>query len=182
MEAANWWLLVLIWHQQESPTWGAWRRKLSSAPNSLMVIRHGCENSMAMRQTRGQAPLQLGNSALLCSALLYSTLLYSTLLCTSPALSASSLGGKEKCTPQARGDLTYIDRSPHPWSWLVYPHANEDSKSLQFDWSKRHCLIGQNRSTLDWLELRLSDWMGKVLVLLVEIGFPELLYKGWLIW
>lgn len=36
------------------------------------------------------------------------------------------------------GELTYIDKGPRPVLWLVGPHANEDSKSSQFDWSERH--------------------------------------------
>lgn len=78
--------------------------------------------------------------------------------------------GKGKCALQAeRGELTYVERSPH--LLLVCPHVNEDSKSLQFDWSQKHYP--------DWSQRNHSDWLVKVLMAysctaLVEWGKSQL--------
>ena len=54
---------------------------------------------------------------------------------------------------------------------LIGPKGTE---SPQSDWSED--------SQSCWLGLHSSKWMGKALTLLVEIGFQELVYKGWLPW
>ena len=144
-----------------------WRRKLFSA-NSSIVIQHSCENSVAVRRPWGQAPCQLDHSVLpcysapLCSSLLCPMLVCSALLkhlwCFSSRVSAPEreiqslvFDGKLKYTPRATEELTYIDKSPCPGPWLVYPHVNEDSKSpFQFDWYKRHCPNWSKWSCSDW--------------------------------
>ena len=55
---------------------------------------------------------------------------------------------KGKVCSQGRGNLTYIVGISTTGPSLGGPHANEDTKSSQFDWSKKHCLIGQNGATL----------------------------------
>ena len=57
---------------------------------------------------------------------------------------ASLFSGKRKWAPWAGWELPFC------------PHANEDSKSSQFDWPRRHCP--------DWSEWSCCDWLVKMLM------------------
>lgn len=98
---------------------------------------------------------------------------WSALLCVSPLCSGKTssvfqssegnavFGGKGKCAPLARGELAYMNHRSGPW--LSYPHTNEDSKALQFDWFKRHSPDWSEKSHSGWLELHSSDWKREAL-------------------
>lgn len=114
------WTLLLLaptQHQQKSPVCGAVKSKLCSVQNNSVVIHHSCENTMSMEQLNcdtawlcsnaGARPLWLCWSALLCSALLRH------LWCCSFRPETTVLDGKGKCSLRARGELTYLHRSPH---------------------------------------------------------------------
>ena len=134
-------------------------------------------------------------AALLCSTCL--SLIHCTLPCMGVLHSApvrsvqcfsSSWGNRvlsRKEVPE--GSWLIYTEVPAPSLWLACSHAVEDSKSLQFHCSKRHCPDQSKWSHSDWsvkmlmeIQLHISNWTGKVSVLLVEIQFQELLYKGWL--
>lgn len=70
-------------------------------------------NSTAVRWSWGEASVCLQSSGLICSTCTSSVL--STLIICSREMQASLYNGKGKCTPWVRGQLTYINRSPHPW-------------------------------------------------------------------
>ena len=139
-----------------------------------MVIQHDCENSMAMSQPWGQAPLQLGSSGVVHSA-----------PCTSASSSKNAVlscpwKGKV-CFLRQRGAGFYGQKSPPlvpGWSVLMQRRTTNPCNLIG---PKGTVLIGQNRA-IHWLELCSSDWMGKTSVLLVEIGLQGLLYRGWLRW
>ena len=62
---------------------------------------------------------------------------------------------KGKCIHRARRELTYIDRSPHPW-FLIGPSSCKWGSQIAEIWSKRHCL--------DWSKWGHSDWSVKMLM------------------
>ena len=136
--------------------WCQCRRKLYSVQNSSIVIQPSCENSTAARRPKGQAHLQRGSSAPPWSALLHASPLCAVLICfavlwhlwcfsSERQMQPSVCGGKKKCAPRVRGDLTYMDRTSCPW--LVCP-ANKYYISLQFNCPKSTVLIGQNTATV----------------------------------
>lgn len=43
---------------------------------------------------------------------------------------SSVLGGKGMCALQARGELTYIDKSPHPWFLISLSSCNQELQIL----------------------------------------------------
>lgn len=78
--------------------------------------------------------------------------------------SCLSLGERESGL-LVRGELTYIERSPCPLSLIVHTHANEGSKSSQFDWSKKHCA--------DWSKWSFSGWLVKGFSCVAPIGWGK---------
>lgn len=54
---------------------------------------------------------------------------------------SSVFGEQGMCAVQARRELTSLIETavPTPGPRMVCLHANEDSKALKFDWSKKHC-------------------------------------------
>lgn len=97
VSTVNPWLLAPIWCQQEFPTWCAMKETIPC--KTAQLIQPSCENSMALRQPWGQAPL-LDSSALLSSPLLLTCVLcmlwsapcgsalgWATLLCSTLACS-----------------------------------------------------------------------------------------------
>ena len=75
--------------QQESSVWGVVKKETLFSAKQLNVIQHSCENSKAVREPWGQAPLQLDSfalllSGLLCSALGWSALCWASLFCSAP--------------------------------------------------------------------------------------------------
>lgn len=44
----NWWSLVPVQHQQESPVWDAVKKETLFIVDSSIVTQHNCENSMAV--------------------------------------------------------------------------------------------------------------------------------------
>ena len=156
--------------------------------NNSFVIQHRCKNSTVAvaKQPWVQAPLQLDRSALLCSVCSVTIcfgLHWYPQLCSSETFlvfqlqpGKLSLGWKWKICSQSqqRADLYRQNSAPSNPCWFLNPIG-----------PKGTVLIGQNGDTLidwwrSWWCFSCSDWMEKASVLLVEIGFQELLHKGWL--
>lgn len=132
--STNGWLAPLQC-QQESPIWGA-GRKLSSLQNSSIVIQQGCEAaSLASLLLNGlpcSAPscsalcCVICSADLICSIPFHSALAGTGLFHSAPRDSLSVLARPGKRSPsllwkensQSRGELAYMDGSPHPWSLI----------------------------------------------------------------
>ena len=132
--------------------------------------QHSCEPPWA------EAPPWLDSFPLLhltviCSAysLLAKCLQYSN---PSQETQTAIFGEKRKYMLEPQGSWFIETEVPAPGSWLVHPHANEDSKYSQFDWFENHCPDWSEYSCSDCAVRMLtqsSDRMGEVCVVLVEI-------------
>lgn len=95
---------------------------------------------------------------------------------------------KRESTFSEQGVNWHIKRSHCPWDWLVHSHTNEDSKSSQFNWSKKKQLFWLVRMKLLWLidedankNIAVQPWLdGESFSLIAEVQLRELLYNGWL--
>ena len=152
--------------------------------NNSVVIQDSCENNTTAIQCWGHDPLWLDNSSLLLTDLLCSVLVCSrkTFLMFQLTREMQSSAERGSVFQQPEGSWLIYTEVPTRVGWLVHPHADEVSKSSQFDWSKRHCSDWSQQSCFGWSKLHSSDQMGKASVLLVDTGFQELLYKAWFRW
>lgn len=145
--------------QQEPLNWDLVKKEISFSANSSVVITHICKSSSIVLQFSYEAawlwsntwswnefPVQLDASALLWSVL--HVLVLPSLLCWDIFVFSSSWGKhrpqwlveRESLLLEPALDVTeYRQKSLLMGSWLVYSHANEDSKFVQFDWSKKQC-------------------------------------------
>ena len=123
----------------------------------LNSVTDQLRNSMARRRPWGQALLLLDCSALLsgpvafagpCSAL--HSGLVRCLQCFIFGVGKPVFHGKGKCTPWVKGELTYADRSLHPWFWLVCSHLNEASKSHRLVEKALFWLVEWSCSDCQW--------------------------------
>lgn len=132
------------------------------------------------------------NSIVMQTALLHSALLWPTplcLLCSSKRSLVFQLQpGKQSSFSEPKGSWLIERVVPARGAWLVHIHANEDSQVLMV-WLVQKALCWLVRMEPLWsvkmlMEIKLnnSERTGKVSVLLVKIGFRELLYKGGLSW
>ena len=73
----------------------------------------------------------------------------------------------------SQGELAYMDRNPCPWPLTGSSACRWGLQILTVWLVHRDCPDWSQKSCSDWLELHISKWMGKVSILLVEIGFQE---------
>lgn len=87
------------------PVLGVVKKEMAFDAKSSAVIRPvGKARSTAVRWPWGDTPLRLHSSALLWGAVFGGS---------APARGNALFSGRGSCTPQARGELPYVDRSPH---------------------------------------------------------------------
>ena len=113
--------------------------------NSSITTKHGCENSLGTRQSWGQAPFQLDSSTLLhavCSAQLW----WDMFGVSAPARE-TGFGGKGKCAPRARRELTKTEVSTSGPDWSVLMQIRTPN-SHSLIGPKGTALISQNEATL----------------------------------
>lgn len=123
--------------QHESPVWDAVKLETVFSANSSTVIQHGLGTALG---PGGPGPRPL--SVLLCSMMAVSALLRQDIFRVSDLAREMQ---SSVLSHRGRGELVHRHTSG---PWLVLLHANENSKSPQFDWSKGTVLIGQSHS--DW--------------------------------
>lgn len=154
----NQWSLAPIQCQHESPVWGVVKKETLFSANSSVVIQFtwvlwysiaakqhnwecGCEAVLGQSGPWAR-PFWLDSSALLCSVPARRFWCYSS----SQGNAVFNLWKEKVCSSSQRTADLYRE-VPIPGPWLVSPHANKDSKSLQFG-PKSTVLIGQNGATL----------------------------------
>ena len=132
-----------IWYHQKFQVWNVVKKKTLFTTNNSIVIEHSCENSTALERSWGQAPVWLDSSVVLPHGLLcsYETSSVFQLQLQPGKHRLQSLVERESMFPECEKNWLIQPEGPAPGAWLVCPHINEDSKSLQFDWSKKHCVI-----------------------------------------
>ena len=159
---ANWWLVALIWHQQESPVWCH-----SEEGNLMQWETAQLWYSKAVRQPWDQGLLWQD----ICSALLHSApgctgLFYSSktslVFYLQPGKHTLQSSVERESVLRARGEMTYIDRSPSPWLSILVQIKTPNPCSLIGP--KSTVLIGQNRTSL--IGWRRSLWGGNRAALL----------------
>ena len=124
-----------------------------SVQNSSVLIFWYCT---ALRLTLGLGPCLSGLTALLFFGLL--CIVTGSLRCLSSArkMQSSVLVEKESVLWELARNWFVETEVPTLCAWLAGSYADQDSKFLQFAWSRRHCT--------NWSEWSHSDWSVKKLM------------------
>ena len=169
-------------------------------PNSSIVIQHGCDNSTVWGDPGpGPSPARQFCSAPCWSALACAAHLHSApmrhLWCFRFSQQKAVFGGKGNSALWARADPYRQMSPPQQPDWPILMQMRTPNPCSLVQKTPSWLII---RDPLWWLVKKLREnscialldgenlspigWMGKVLVLLIEIKFQEHLYKGWLRW
>ena len=162
--------------------WGSCRARLLTGSTALLC-------SLLVCSAPCWSALLLLWSAPFCATLLWPALVYSALLCSgvtslvfqlSQGNTVFSHGWKGKVCSQSQRTADLYGQKSLPlvpdWSVLMQTRIPNPHSLAQ-----KALLNGQSRTT-GWVELYSFSWMGEASVLLDEIKFQELFFKGWFRW
>lgn len=183
--SANRWLLVPTQCQYEFSLSGTVKKETSFSANSSVVIQHSCgaaqshyRSFMKHRQQHScEMALRRSGPALRqsapppgwcvdpCSALLWKQ----------PLVERESVLSSSQRGADIYGEV------PASIPWLVSSHADEDSKSSQFYWSKKHSSNWSEWSSSDCsVKILMGLWFDRKNLCFGWNTIPGTLYRGWL--